>query len=59
MAAGADASCAIYSRIESAKQNGLDQIPTLGGGFEQLLPSNVDHAAVKSAFLKRPATDIV
>jgi transposase len=65
---GADASCAIYSLIETARQNGLDpyaylyylfeQIPTLEGGFEQLLPSNIDHAAVKSAFLKQPVTNI-
>jgi transposase len=66
--AGADASCAIYSLIETARQNDLDpysylyylfeQIPKLEGGFEQLLPSKVDHAAVKSAFLKQPATNI-
>ena len=66
---GAEASCAIYTLIESAKQNNLepyaylyylfDQIPTLDGGYEKLLPYNVDPVAVKSAFLKQPVTNIV
>ena len=60
---GADASCAIYSLIESAKQNGLDPygylyylfdtIPTLKGNYEELLPQNVEKSDILASLSKR------
>lgn len=58
---GADASCAIYSLIETAKQNRMNpyaylyfvftQIPRISddGGWEALLPWNVDTTVVDQA----------